>query len=220
MSQRLYPNPERDVEEILRDTDDFFLGRGPVHATLHALTRRLEREGIRYAVAGGMALYLLGYERKTVDLDILLTRSGLERFREILVGQGYRPLFPGARKSFRDADTGVRIDLLTTGEFPGDGKPKPVSFPDPDTASIERRGYRVLSPEKLIELKIASGLSVEHRKHIDLADVQRFIEEVRLPLGLAEKLDPSVREEYRRLWELAQRAGEGPHEREPRPRDS
>jgi hypothetical protein len=48
----------------------------------------------------------------------------------------------------------------------------------------------------------------------DLADVQRVIEELKLPADFADKLHPSVRDEYRRLWELAQHAGEGPVERE------
>ena len=49
--------------------------------------------------------------------------------------------------------------------------------------------------------------------HVDLGDVQRLIEELRLPVDLDRKLDLSVRAEYRRLWELAQHAGEGPQER-------
>jgi hypothetical protein len=47
----------------------------------------------------------------------------------------------------------------------------------------------------------------------DLVDVQRLVEELHLPQDLDAKLDPSVRAEYHRLWELAQHAGEGPQER-------
>ena len=117
-------------------------------------------------------------------------------------------------KTFRDTETGVKVEFLTSGEFPGDGKSKPVSFPDPARVAIDRGGYKVVALERLIELKLASGLSAPHRMHIDLADVQRLIEELHLPLDLADQLDSSVRTEYRRLWELAQRAREGPHERE------
>lgn len=214
MDGRAYPPTEQALEDRLRQADDFFGGRGPIHESLRRLAERLTAEGIPYAVLGGMALYLLGYVRQTVDLDILLSPEGLARFREALLGRGYVPAFPGAAKSFRDAETGVRIDVLTTGEFPGDGKPKPVAFPEPARAAIEIGRYRVIPVEKLIELKLASGLSAEHRRLIDLGDVQRLIEELRLPADLAERLDPSVRDEYLRLWELAQRRGEGPHERE------
>jgi len=202
------------VDEMLRESDDFFLERGPVHKTLRTLAESLERESISYAVLGGMALYLLGYRRFTSDVDLLLTPGGLESFRDRLVGRGYAIAFPGARRTFRDQRTGVKIDVITTGEYPGDEKPKAVSFPDPGVAAIDLDGIRVIALENLIELKLASGLSAAHRMHIDLADVQRLIEEIGLPSDLAEKLDPSVRSEYRRLWELAQRRKEGPHERE------
>lgn len=57
--------------------------------------------------------------------------------------------------------------------------------------------------ETLIELKLPSGLSAPHRTR-DLADVQDLIVRAKLPLDLEERLDPSVREEYRRLWQIAQ----------------
>ena len=208
-----YPPSERPVEEKLRDADDFFAGSGPIHSTLRRLADRLDREDISYALIGAMALNLLGYVRQTVDLDVLLTGEGLERFRQEFVGRGYVPAFPGALKSLGDSDTGVRIDVISAGEYPGDGKPKPVSFPDPARSSVAVGRYRVVTLEKLIELKLASGLSAPHRQLIDLADVQRTIEELSLPLDLAEKLNPSVQPEYRRLWSLAQHRAEGPHER-------
>lgn len=215
MSRLEYPLPAqgRDANEILRESEDFFFGRGAVHTTLRTLSRRLSEESIPYAILGGMAFNLLGYRRETVDVHILMTPEGLQAFHDRLVGRGYRPAFSGARKRFRDTETGVKVDVITTGEYPGDGKPKPVSFPDPSSASVDRGGYRVIAPEKFIELKLASGMTAPHRTHVDYGDVQRFIEEVHLPLEFAEKLDLSVREEYRRLWELAQHTHEGPGER-------
>lgn len=205
--------PERDVDAVLRESEAFFGGRGAVHRTLRSLAERLDREGIPYAVLGGMALNVHGFVRETVDVDVLMTKDSLERFRERFLGRGYMPAFRGARKSYRDVDTGVRIDVITAGEFPGDGKPKDISFPEPSLVAIERGGIRVIPLESLVELKLASGLSAEHRRHIDLADVQRLIEELKLPADFDEKLHPSVRAEYRHLWELAQHAGEGPVER-------
>lgn len=160
-----------------------------------------------------MALNLHGFVRETVDVDVLLTRESLDRFRERLVGRGYVPAFAGALKSFKDAETGVRIDVIAAGDFPGDGKPKDVVFPAPASVAVEKGGVRVVPLETLLELKLASGLSAEHRRLIDLGDVQRTIEALRLPKELGEKLHPSVRAEYSRLWALAQRAGEGPVER-------
>ncbi len=210
MENRRYPSQSGGLspDEILRESEDFFSGRGAVHTTLRRLSSRLDEEAIPYAILGGMAMNLLGYTRQTVDLDILLTPEGLQRFRDRLVGRGYSLAFPGAQKTFQDIDTGVRIEILTSGEYPGDGRPKPVSFPDPANAAIERGGYQVISLEKLIELKLASGLSAPHRELIDFADVQRLIGELRLPVDFGERLDPSVRTLYRRLWELARKADE------------
>ena len=180
---------------------------GKVHHTLKRLARALEEEAIPYAIVGGMALNLLGYTRETVDVDILLTPAGLEKFHERLVGKGYLPAFNGAKKSFLDAQTRVKVEALITGEYPGDGKPKPVAFPAPESVSVERDGYHVITLEKLIELKLASGMTAPHRLR-DLADVQDLISMLELPLELEEQLDDSVRNEYRRLWETVRQARE------------
>ena len=64
----------------------------------------------------------------TEDIDLLMTREGLEKFRNELVGLGYRPAFEGATKKFRTTAENVTVEIITEGEFPGDGKPKPVVF--------------------------------------------------------------------------------------------
>ena len=180
---------------------------GKVHHTLKRLAQALEEEAIPYAIVGGMALNLLGYTRETVDVDILLTPAGLEKFHERLVGKGYVLAFNGATKSFLDAETRVKVEALITGEYPGDGKPKAVAFPAPESVSVERDGYRIITLEKLIELKLASGISAPRRLR-DLADVQDLIAMLDLSLELREQLDDSVRSEYKRLWETVQQAGE------------
>ena len=185
---------------LLREASRFYMSQGDVYSTLRSLTRRLEEEGIPYALMGGMALAAHGLVRMTQDVHILTTAEGLAAIRERLVGRGYVPAFPGASKSFRDTQTQVRIEFLTTGEFPGDGKPKPVVFPEPTAASREHEGIRVVTLEKLIELKLASGMSAPHRLR-DLADVQDLIGALKLPLDFAERLDASVRAGYRRLWQ-------------------
>jgi hypothetical protein len=170
--------------------DDFFKKKGIVFETMRRLAQRLEAEGISYAVIGGMALAAHGYVRMTLDVDILLTPEGLARFREKLV------------KSFRDAETNVKVEIITAGEFPGDGLPKPVCFPEPEGQTVEEDDVLAINLEKLIELKLASGLSATHRMR-DLADVQDLIIALNLPLELKDELDISVRPEYQRIWEAA-----------------
>ncbi len=187
----------------LREGSKYFKEEGDLHTTLIRLAARLTEEGIDYAVIGGMALLRHGYRRYTEDLDVLLTRGGLEQFREKLGGRDYVPWPSGSQKSFRDTETDVRIDLTMTGEYPGDGKPKPVIFPDPTQARVENEGVWLIALEKLVELKLASGLSAPHRLK-DLSDVVELIVSRSLPRDLAGKLDASVRAEYLRLWEAAQ----------------
>ena len=182
--------------------DDFFMKKGIVFETMRRLAQRLDDQGIPYAVIGGMALAAHGYVRMTLDVNILLTPEGLARFREKLVGRGYVADFPGAPKSFRDAETNVKVKIITTGEFPGDGLPKPVCFPEPEGQTIEEDGVLAINLEKLLELKLASGLSATHRMR-DLADVQDLIMALNLPLELKDELNISVRPEYQRIWEAA-----------------
>lgn len=178
---------------------------GEVYETMRRLVKRLDEEGLDYAVIGGMALVEHGSRRTTEDIDVLMRPETLEAFRKALVGRGYVPAFSGATKTFRDSETDVRIEFVTTGDFPGDGRPKPVAFPDPVDVAIAGEEFRLVRLETLVELKLASGLTAEHRIR-DIADVQDLIVRARLPLDLADRLDPSVRDEYRRLWEVASKA--------------
>jgi hypothetical protein len=93
----------------LREAGAYFMKEGRSHESLHRLAARLEEEGI-------------GYVRMTENADVLLTAEGLRQFREGLVGGGYIATDPGATRAFRDTESGVRIEILVTGEFPGDGR--------------------------------------------------------------------------------------------------
>jgi len=191
-------------DRVLREASAYFAGAGRLHSALRRLVQRLDAEDIPYTLLEGLALAEHGYPRLTEDIDLLVTPSGLKRFRQRLVGRGYRPASGGAKKTFRDTETGVRIKIVTTGEYPGDGLPKPVAFPDPAMpgATVEIEGVRVVALEKLIELTLASGTSAPHRLR-DLADVQDLIARLSLPLALADQLDSSVRAAYQDLWEKA-----------------
>jgi hypothetical protein len=183
----------------------FFMGEADVQRALARVTERLERLAIPYAVVGALALNEWGYRRVTVDVDLLLSREGLARLQADLLGRGYVEKFPGSR-GLRDVETGVDIDVVVAGEYPGDGKPKPVSFPDPAVAAVRGERVALLPLEKLVELKLASGASAPHRLK-DLADVLELVRALALPRGLADSLDPSVRAKYDELW-LAARTEE------------
>jgi hypothetical protein len=188
--QRLKNNTGYSMAELGR----FFEGDSQVHLTLKRITHKLDELGIPYAVSGGMALNRHGYFRATDDVDILATREGLRRIHEELEGLGYVPPFPGS-KNLRDVSTGVKIDFLVAGQFPGDGKVKPVAFPDPSDAGMIKDGIRYLKLENLIELKLASAMTAEHRGK-DMVDVQELIAAVGLSASFAEQLNEYVRPAY------------------------
>ena len=111
------------------------------------------------------------------------------------VRRGLQPAFEGARKKFRTTGKSVPIEIITTGEYPGDGKPKPISFPQPQDAFIVIDGVKTVPLKTLIELKIASGLTGAGRLK-DLADVQELIRIKRLPASFADQLSPYVRDKF------------------------
>lgn len=175
-----------------------------VHDALRKVARRLDHLGIPYAIAGGMALFEHGVRRFTEDIDILVTREGLKAIHGALAGLGYTHAFLGS-KNLRDAELGVRIEFLITGQYPGDGKPKPVRFPDPQAVAVERDGLKYLRLEALVELKLASGISSADRAK-DLVDVQELIKTLHLPVDFSEQLDPTVRKKYAELWAVTRTA--------------
>jgi hypothetical protein len=185
-----------------REATRFFMGEADVQRALEKVARLLEEDGIPYAVIGAMALNAYGYRRVTVDVDLLLTPDGLEAFKTRHLGLGYVAKFPGS-KGLRDIENGVPIDVVLAGDYPGDGLPKPVAFPDPASAAVRGDRISLLPLPRLIELKLASGMTAPHRLK-DLADVIEIIRILRLPAGLAEELAPYVRDKYRELWGTAQ----------------
>ena len=191
---------DADTNWALREGSMFFQNEGEVQKSLRRITGRLNDLGIDYAVVGGMALFLHGFRRFTEDVDILVTREGLQRLHEALEGSGYRPPFAGS-KNLRDTDNGVRIEFLVAGEFPGDGKAKPVAFPEPGSVASEQEQIQVLNLESLIELKLASGMSGGIERLKDIADVVEVIKMLRLPETISDRLNPYVGDRYRELWQ-------------------
>ena len=178
------------------------MGTSDVHVALVRVTRRLQELGVPYAVCGGLAVNAHGYQRTTTDVDLLVTEAGLQRFKDSSLGLGWFEKFPGSR-GVRDADRRVPIDFLVTGGIPGDGTPHGVVFPDPSEAAIEKEGVRYLTLLKLIEMKLASGLSLPQRLQ-DLADVSRLIVANGLGEHFGDQLHPHVRGKYAELWRHAQ----------------
>ncbi len=195
--------------------DDLLGGLPPLVARATLLVSRvLTAAGLPHAIAGGVAVYLRGHARTTSDVDVLVNAGDLEAVRDALEAAGVVPRYTGAKRRFRSEEgpAGVPVDLMLSGEFPGDGRPKPVAFPTLRAAELHRRRgasferlgqLRVLDLVTLVEVKLASGESAPHRGR-DLTDVQALIEAARLPREFAAELDVSVRPAYVRLWDIVE----------------
>lgn len=191
---------DRDWGFAMDEGDRFFQQDSAVFKTMRALARRLDELAIPYAIIGGMALYAHGFRRFTEDVDVLVTPTGLKSIHEHLEGRGYLPPFQGS-KQLRDTEHGVRIEFLLTGTYPGDGRPKPVCVPDPKDTAVEKAGIKVLNLPRLVELKLASGMTGGTTRLKDFADVVALIERLQLPAEFAEQLDAYVRSKFMELWD-------------------
>lgn len=188
----------QSVVDIYSEGRRYFMGEGLLNNALTRLVADLREHDIDYLIIGAIALVAYGYPRFTEDIDIVVTCEGLRRFHNELVGLVYKPAFEGARKRLRSTIDGTPIELIAAGEFPGDGKPKPVAFPNPSDAVVEIDGLNFPTLERLIELKLASGMTAPDRLK-DLADVQELIKIRGLSNEFAQRLDPYVREKYLEL---------------------
>jgi hypothetical protein len=175
--------------ERLREIDMFFEKRGREHRTMRRLVRRLEKKGIPYAIMGAMAVNAHGAERTTKDVDVLLTQEGLDRFKEGFLGKQYGQV-EGRPRRFVEHQSGVTVDVLVTGRYPGSGKPGPIQFPHPEESSELIDNIRVLNLPLLIQLKLAA------RRHYDFGDVVLLIRTHNLDESFLEKLHPSVHQDF------------------------
>lgn len=207
MAEALPTEREGEFWAGVENAGRFFMGEADVQRAMERLVRKLDELQIPYAVIGAMALNEWGYRRVTVDVAVLLTRDDLTRLKGEVLGRGYVERPPGGR-GLRDTVAGVDVDVVLTGEYPGDGRPKPVAFPDPREAAIRGERVSLLPLARLIELKLASGISAAHRLR-DLADVLELVRILSLPRETAKSLDPSVRAKFDELWQAAQSAA--PH---------
>jgi hypothetical protein len=185
----------------LKEISMFFEKRSPQHKTMRRLVRRLKKARIPYAIVGAMAVNAHGAERTTRDVDVLLTQEGLDRFRQQFVGAEYDPV-EGRPRRFTERQSGVTIDCLVAGRFPGSGKPGPFPFPAPDDASEEIESVRVVTLPQLIQLKLAA------RRFSDFGDVVFLIRVKDLDESFLGQLHPSVHRDFIECLEEKRREDE------------
>jgi hypothetical protein len=89
----------------------YFMGSSPLQDAAAQIARALGDMKIDYAIAGALCLAAHGVVRATEDVDVLIAREGLERFKQAWLGRGYVDVRPGG-KAVRDTANGVKIDFL------------------------------------------------------------------------------------------------------------
>ena len=174
-----------------------------VYQTINMLAKDLSRLDVNYAIIGGNALKVHGYSRSTMDVDVLVAKGGKKIFADNLVGSGYIPRVANTNSNFMNTVFHTPIDLVETGEYPGDGKPQKISFPDPTECSfgvvVNPYGNEVkyLTLFSLVQLKLAAYQALPNRRIKDKLDVIELIKVAHLSKEYdVTKLDCSVRETF------------------------
>jgi hypothetical protein len=184
----------------LLDAGEFWSGSGKIHDTLRRLGAALDREGIPYAVFGRAAQFAHGFEQYNLDTDVVVvTADGLQATQRCLSDSGYTMV---SERRFHDPTTDLDFRVVLAGT-PAGPDTCPIRFPDPAEAWVMINGYRVIDLPRFINLKLAMGLWPGRMR--DLADVLQLIQHAKLPREISNDLDPTVRDEFDRIWLLAQK---------------
>jgi hypothetical protein len=175
--------------ERLREIGMFFDGRDRVHQAMRTVAAVFEKNHIAYAIIGGMAVNAHRHARTTGDVDFLVRTEALPVIRD-LAAQGVFTAVPSRPRRFIDPATGVHFDVLLTGMYPGNGRPGPIVFPDPQAVLEVVKELPVVNLKTLIELKLAA------RRYQDFADVVNLIASNNLDESFLNQLHESVRGDF------------------------
>lgn len=174
------------------------LGSGQIWDVARQCDAALSNAGLAHAIVGGVAVCLHGYQRNTIDVDVLVRRDDTEAVRTALEAAGFE--WDTDSREFHSEEN-VPVQFLISEEPAGDDRSYGVTFPDPGAPGVttEIEGLCVVSLARLIELKLACGLGNLRRTHRDLADVVELIAAHNLGRDFARFLHKSLRKEFRAL---------------------
>ena len=151
---------------------------------IERVLQALNRQEVRYLVAGGVAVVLHGYLRTTADLDLIvqLERENIRRALRALDSLGYQPRAPVsaddfAERSIRETwireknlqvfsfwsneNPGLEVDLFVREPFDFD-----AVFASTEETRLETTEVRVVPRKLLMEMKRRTG------RPRDLEDVE------------------------------------------------
>ncbi|HWL85277.1 MAG TPA: hypothetical protein VNO21_05720 [Polyangiaceae bacterium] len=132
-----------------------------------ALRALLAEVDAPYKLVGGLAVIHHGYERLTVDIDLLVGREALEAIKARAPEHGFTIL---SQRRLLHEPTGVRVDLLVAGEpIP---RSTDVTFPSPESMGASPHDATFIGLSGLFELKLRSG------RNKDLADITELLKSI------------------------------------------
>lgn len=148
----------------------------------------IEAAGCEGGIVGGVAVFLHGYPRTTVDIDAYVTDR--KRVAEELEKRGFRWV-EGRRQWEKN-------------EFPAQ-----LLAPNDDIGFHPGRfsrlqGIRTVALGDLISMKLSSGTRHIHRMK-DLADVVELMKRLKLDKSFAPRVTPGLRAEFKKLAEGLER---------------
>ena len=140
---------------------------------LNQLVITLEREGIEYAVCGGLAMAVHGFARATLDIDVLILPESLEQAYKVGKESGYD--IRGLDISFKERAVEIRriskiddegevlsLDLLLVTHFVED------VWITRERVAFAGKELTVVSRDGLIKMKKLAG------RPQDIADIERL----------------------------------------------
>lgn len=175
-------------DNLVLETYGGILGTSQLLKVSRILNDVFNQYDIDYYITGGLALAYHNYHRTTTDIDIVV--NNIEYVKRVLAGNGFKNVQGNPMKMLHK-ETGVEIDIL-----PANGKVGPVEINFYDPKDVDGN---VLGIEQLISLKLDCYKHNGMKRVKDLGDVSEIIQRNNLPREL--KIDPSVQEEYYKLWD-------------------
>lgn len=140
---------------------------------LTTLIEAFEKNGVEYAVCGGLSMAIHGFVRATLDIDLLILADSLEKSYNIAAEQGYN--IRGLDMSFKERAVEIRrvskiddegevlsLDLLLVTPQVQDVWESKIRM------TLADKEYSIVSRDGLIKMKKLAG------RPQDLVDIERL----------------------------------------------
>ena len=156
-------------------------------ATLEKIFTALNGAGVRYLVAGGIAVNIHGYQRMTADLDLViqLDTPNLLNAIKALVTLGYKPTIPVQAEQFADAasrqlwvDTkNMKVFGMISAQYPETTVDIFVKEPFDFTSEYESAMRAELTPDidiRIVTIPTLIKMKQEAGRPRDLDDIEHL----------------------------------------------